>query len=67
MIFPQVMSLALLIVYMVLNGFIPANGLYGLNGYDVNNDIWVTNELSSWAAAYAVADVAAAAAEAASA
>ena len=60
------MSLALLIVYMVLNGFIPANGLYGLNGYDVNNDIWVTNELSSWAAAYAVADVAAAA-EAASA
>ena len=52
---------------MVLNGFIPANGLYGLNGYDVNNDIWVTNELSSWDAAYAAADVAAAAAEAAAA
>ena len=52
---------------MVLNGFIPANGLYGLNGYDVNNDIWVGNELSSWAAAYVAADVVAAAAEAAAA
>ena len=49
------MSLAALMVYMVLNGFIRANCLYGLNGYDVNNDIWVTNELSSWDAAYAAA------------
>ena len=52
---------------MVLNGFIPANGLYGLNGYDVNNDIWVINELSSWDAAYVAADVVVAAAEAAAA
>ena len=52
---------------MVLNGFIPANGLYGLNGYDVKNDIWVGNELSSWAAEYTAADVAAASAAAAAA